>query len=342
MIRKKRLLILATAIILSLITVFAIGCASPASLEAGDFSEVLNRELPTLMTDDKGDFTILQLSDVHLFGKEKNNDIKTLEAIDSLLEKESYDLVVVTGDMLEGYNKKSYYDKAGAISGIADIFEKHSQYWAYVAGNNDGEYCGDNKAVFSTLVKYEHCLVSDVGVDGVGNYKIDINDTSGKLVHTLIMIDSGMRDENGKLVKIQYSQTKWYTDTAVALKNAEIKTSIFMHIPTYDFVDAFRHGEIYKAYPAILGYPDILPTDGSPDFYSAVKSMGNNGLIATGHTHANNFVSFYNDMYYMQQIACGYNAWNADHSRGGGKITIHTTADNLKDSYSFKWIGFDK
>lgn len=257
MLRKKRFLIIATAIILTLITVFAVGCSTPASLDEGDFSKVLNRELPTLTTNDNGDFSILQLSDVHLFGKEKKNDIKTLEAIDSLLEKADYDLVVITGDMLEGYNKKSYYDKAGAISGIAEIFEKYSQYWAYVAGNNDGEYCGDNKAIFSALVKYEHCLVSDVGVDGVGNYRININNASGELVHSLIMIDSGMRDENGNLIKIQDSQTKWYTDNAVALKNAGVETSIFMHIPTYDFVDAFRNGEIYKAYPAILGYPDI-------------------------------------------------------------------------------------
>lgn len=342
MLRKKRFLIIATAIILTLITVFAVGCSTPASLDEGDFSKVLNRELPTLTTNDNGDFSILQLSDVHLFGKEKKNDIKTLEAIDSLLEKADYDLVVITGDMLEGYNKKSYYDKAGAISGIAEIFEKHSQYWAYVAGNNDGEYCGDNKAIFSALVKYEHCLVSDVGVDGVGNYRIDINNASGELVHSLIMIDSGMRDENGNLIKIQDSQTKWYTDNAVALKNAGVETSIFMHIPTYDFVDAFRNGEIYKAYPAILGYPDILPDDGSPDFYTAVKSMGNNGLVATGHTHSNNFVSYYNGMYYMQQIACGYNAWNANQSRGGANITIHTNAADIKDSYSFEWVGFDK
>lgn len=65
---------------------------------------------------------------------------KTLSVIETVLELEKPDLVVLTGDLVSGYMWDGTQDwfKDRWQSHI-DLLTKHQQYWAYVLGNHDGE-----------------------------------------------------------------------------------------------------------------------------------------------------------------------------------------------------------
>ena len=119
---------------------------------AADGFSIIDREIPALPVRDSGNFVILQFTDTHLIATRKK-DAKTLAAMEEHLVAIGPDLVVVTGDMLDGFNSAMVVDKRGALSALADIFERHGQYWAYVPGNNDGEYLGSAADVAAFLAQ---------------------------------------------------------------------------------------------------------------------------------------------------------------------------------------------
>lgn len=339
--RKSNFLIFMLILILSAFcAVILTGCAPRPELEQGNFSEVLNRKLPAIQAGDDNKIEILQLTDTHFIGNTKKDEI-TYQAIEKIIKDGNYDLVVITGDMLDGYNNSRHYDKPYSIDKIAALFESLGQYWTFVAGNNDGEYCGNNQAVFSALAKYEHCLVSDSGVGGVGNFMININDSSDQLAHTLFFMDSRMRDDNGNMLPIDNTQIDWYRDNALLLRELEVKTSLFMHIPFREFADAYNNGEIINTYNNHASTLDINVNEDSSRLLDAILEIGNNGLIGTGHTHGSDYLRFYQNMYWLQVRACGENAWNDGLPRGGASIVIDIKAKELKNMYHISDVNFN-
>lgn len=326
-------LLIATAVMLS-------ACTPRPSLAEGDFSTVTSRVISPLSADESGKFRILQLTDTHLYGNNTIKDKKTISKIKTLISANEYDLVIITGDMLEGYNKKINYNKPEAVKQICELFEAEEQFWTFAPGNNDGEFCGDNKAIFSALVNYKYCLVSDAEVGGVGNFTIDIND-NGELAHTLFIIDSRMRGNDGTMLAIDKTQIEWYERESAARVEAGIFTSIFMHVPFLEFADAFINGEVVDTYANHAYTLDINVNPNSSNFLKAIEASGNNGLIGTGHTHGSDYLRFYKGFYWLQVSACGYSAWNDKLPRGGASIEIDTRANSVADMYIISNIYFD-
>lgn len=336
---KKYLTIIIT-VLLAISLVALCACSAPPNLPEGDFSKVLNRELPTLATDINGDFTILQVTDLHLHGNGGKKDKKTLDGVAKLICDNEFDLVVITGDMVDGYNNDHKYNKETALKSIAELMEENEQYWAYTLGNNDGEVCGSTSDIFAYLASYEHCLISDVGVGGVGNYTINIAN-GDKIVHTLIFVDSRMRGEDGKMLAIDKSQIDWYDTVANNAKSNGVYTSMFMHVPFLEFAEAYQHGEIIEGYNNRTNTLDINVNPDSSRMYDAIISAGNNGFIGTGHTHGSDYIRFYEDEYLLQVRAAGYSEWNDKIDRGGAKIVIHTSATSKRQLYTFSNLNFE-
>lgn len=336
----KKYLTIIIAVILAISLIALCACSTPPNLPEGDFSKVLNRELPTLATDTNGDFSILQVTDLHLHGNGGKKDKKTLDGVAKLIENDEIDLVVITGDMVDGYNNDHKYNKETALKSIAELMEEKEQYWAYTLGNNDGEVYGSNSDIFAYLASYEHCLISDAGVGGVGNYTINIS-SGDEIVHTLIFVDSRMRGDDGKMLAIDKSQIDWYETVATEAKTNGVFTSIFMHVPFLEFAEAYQHGEIVYGYNNRTSTLDINVNPNSSLMYDAIVNAGNNGLIGTGHTHGSDYIRFYEDEYLLQVRAAGYSEWNDKIERGGAKIIIHTSATSKRELYTFSNKNFE-
>lgn len=335
----KSIILLLSIIILALSLV---ACAKPESLPKGDYEKIYEREIPKLYISEEGDFRVLQLTDLHL-GVNESKDKKTLEGISSILSQKEYNLVVVSGDMLEGFNNSSKFDKLGAINAIARLFEEKKQYWTYVAGNNDGEYCGGNEDIIMALAPYNHCILGDTkGVDGTGNFFIPILNNKNNEVHRIVLVDSRMRNEKGKLMSIDKTQTDWYDKISKETKEKNIFMSLFMHIPFTEYTNAYKVGEKVASYHNNFSENPVVNNDTrNDDLYQIISANGNTGIVATGHTHSSDYARFYKEMYWLAVRSCGYYAYaNKNLNRGGAEITIHANSQSIRDAYTLTAVDF--
>lgn len=324
-------------ILLVLLVIGCTACGEPVFLPQGDFSQVLNRELQPIVVENN-QIKLLQITDTHFMGNDCKNDRETLAFIEDTIRSEKFDLVVITGDLVEGYNKKSTYNKQKALDDIAQLFERNQQYWSYVAGNNDGELGGSNQDIFAYLVRYPYCLISDVGVGGIGNYNVDFVDKENNLIHSIFMVDSRMRDADGNLMPIDDTQTEWYQSKTAELIEKGVKSSVFMHMPSQMFMDAYKNGESANTIENFATEESINTHPYSSHFDKAVLDSKNNGMIATGHTHGSTYAKFYQDMFWVQLNASGAQIWSGELKTGMMKIEIDTTQQTFKQMYRFTKI----
>ena len=215
------------------------------------------------------------------------------------------------------------------------------QYWAYIPGNNDGEFKGSADDIAACLAEYGYCLLSDVpDLSGAANYTLSIK-SGGETVHSLLLTDSGMRDETGRHRAFQPDQVEWAARTLSEIKAVApgAKVSVFYHANTPAFCDAGASGSAYKAgygkIPADLdnnGVPENTPID------EALRGSGIVTLVSVGHYHPSvNWCSLYESTYYHLTRASGYQATNKP---GAALINIDTNGTAAQEIYTFTEIVF--
>ena len=310
---------------------------------AAQFS-IVGREVPPLPVRDSGNFVILQFTDTHLIAV-KGNDAKTLAAMEEQVVSLSPDLVVVTGDMLDGVNGKITVDKRGALDAAASLFERHGQYWAYVPGNNDGEVLGSSADVAAYLgQKYPHCLVSSVeDITGAVQFAVPLVDAAGETVHALVFMDSLARDPETNYLTydcMKKDQADWLREELYSLKEEAplAKVSLFFHMNTPAFTTAKHEGEPYAEGYGMIDFPDSWTIRGNEIVDRAIAAGGNVGLVSIGHLHPRvNQCAYLDGTYYQVVRASGYQAASKP---GAALITIHTYDGSPRRLYDFEEIVF--
>lgn len=302
---------------------------------------IVGREIPTFQVDKNGDFTVLQFSDTHLICGSTKKDTKTFATMRAQIESVKPDLVVVSGDMIEGNNIKSKYNKKTALEAVGTLFEDLNQYWAYVPGNNDGEMCGTSEDVAAFLSQYKYCILADEeNLTGATQYVIDLKDAEGKTVHSLVFMDSLARDGNNQYNFMKADQVAWAKDVLQAKKaeNADVKCSFFFHMNTPNFANSGKAGAPYSAQYNPVPSDFYEGIDGNAALDKVLADADCVGLVSIGHIHPKtNYCSFLNGTYYHVVRASGYNTTKTP---GCVQITIHTSAENTKDMYDFQEIVF--
>ncbi len=292
-----------------------------------------SKELPDLYADEKGDFTVLQVSDTHFTTGITFCDLSLMNKIKKLVTKYDPDLVFISGDMIDDGNDGKF-NKAYILRTVAEFFEEADQYWAYVPGNNDNRNYGTSEDITAYLLQYEHCLISDVPeISGGTQYSVDIKDGE-KTAHSLIFLDSmdyDNTDEDHTYGYIHEDQVNWCKNEIESKKaeNSEITVSVMMHENTPAFDNAAEYGEAYK-----FGFPEVLPAleknriPKNKALDDVLTQSGCTGLVTIGHVHpATAQCSFYEGTYYHiapQAIVAST------------LITVHTRADNVRDMYDFE------
>ena len=352
---RKLLLFLGAVVLgLALLTggVFAILKATKA-FHTGDLTgaaeqfSIINREIPPLPVRDSGNFVILQFTDTHLVST-KGRDARTLAAMEEQVMSVNPDLVVVTGGMLDGPNGKLVVDKRGALCAVADIFERHGQYWAYVPGNSDGEVLGSSADVAAFLGQsYPHCLLSNVeDIAGATQYVVPVVNDGGETVHALVFMDSLGRDPETNFLTydcIKKSQADWLRAQLQALKSEAplARASVFFHANTPAFTAAQNKGEPYaksEALYAMLDFPGSWDIRGNEIVDRAIAAAGSVGLVSIGHLHpAANACAFLDGTYYHITRASGYQVTSKP---GAAVITIHTYDGSPRRLYDFEEVVF--
>ena len=227
---------------------------------------------------DNGKFKIMQLADLHLStgvghcrdalpedwnGGKCEADPRTLDFVIKILEEERPNLVVLSGDQVNGETAPDTQTVRSAASRLArrcaDILQaifkyaqlliKHKIPYVSIFGNHDDEGSMSRAAQMELIETLPYSL-SKAGppeIDGVGNYYIEVlaRGSSGHSAITVYLLDTHSYSPNERKFKgydwIKKNQIDWFSETAQSLKKKHKEYThhhmdvAFIHIPIPEY-----------------------------------------------------------------------------------------------------------
>lgn len=231
---KKRIIALVMA--LSLLAAVMAPMASAAPVSAAEQADPLQFH-------QDGTFKIMMISDTQDTDKA---DQRMLNFINASLDQEKPDLVVFTGDNIEGDWIGSTVEKVRtAIDRIVQPLVQRDIPFAVIFGNHDGESrVATKQDQMAMFMAYENCLAVDEGdaLDGVGTYNLPVLSSDGsRTAFNVYMMDSNDYDADGNYDGVHQNQIEWYEQTGNALRaangGAPVPSLLFQHIPVPQIYD---------------------------------------------------------------------------------------------------------
>ncbi|PBP24311.1 calcineurin-like phosphoesterase [Diplocarpon rosae] len=268
---------------------------------------IQSRSVPRI--GENGKFKILQVADLHLStgtghcrdempvghnGGKCEADPRTLEFVGRLLDEEKPDLVVLSGDQING---ETAPDAQSAIFKYAELFVKRQIPYATIFGNHDdeGSLPRSEQMTLIESLPYSLSIAGPEGIDGVGNYVVEVLAQGGSKhsALTIYLLDTHAYSPDERNFKgydwLKKNQIDWFKDTAQGLKKkhagyTHIHMNLaFIHIPLPEYRDATlpRVGEWREGVTAPgfnSGFRDALVEEGVV-------------MLSCGHDHANEYCS---------------------------------------------------
>ncbi|KAJ5345081.1 hypothetical protein N7452_003085 [Penicillium brevicompactum] len=263
---------------------------------------------PVPRINENGKFKVMQLADLHMStglgacrdpvpveavaGQKCEADPRTLEFVERLLDEEKPDMVVFSGDQING---ETAPDAQSALYKSVKLLVDRKIPYAAIFGNHDDE--GDlNREQLMNIYKdlpYSLSVAGPEDIDGVGNYIVEILDR-GKSAHsalTFYLLDTHSYSPDERQFRgydwIKPSQTRWFKNTAQSLRTKHKEYShihmnvAFIHIPLPEYR---TQGKYFK------GKWMEAPT--APGFNSGFKdALEEEGVlfVSCGHDHVNDY-----------------------------------------------------
>lgn len=256
---------------------------------------------------ENGRFKIMQLADLHLStgvghcrdslpedwnGGKCEADTRTLDFAEKILEEEQPDLVVLSGDQVNG---ETAPDAQSAIFKYAQLLIKHKVPYVSIFGNHDDEGSLSRSAQMDLIetLPYSLSRAGPEEIDGVGNYYIEVlaRGGSGHSAITVYLLDTHAYSPNERKFHgydwIKKNQIDWFRSTAQGLKKKHKEYTrhhmdvAFIHIPLPEYV---------KENLTLVGdwkEPATAPAYNS-GFYDALVEEGIS-MVSCGHDHVNEY-----------------------------------------------------
>lgn len=258
---------------------------------------------PELVLDDlTSSFKILQVADLHfstLEGECRDQfpavdnckaDARSLKFINEVVDIESPDLVVLTGDQIFGENS---FDSITTILKVVSVFIEYKIPYAVMLGNHDDE--GSLKArelmEFIETLPYSLTKLGPTEIDGVGNYILRVKHTdSRKDIISLYILDSHKKHRNPKMEPgydwIKENQLEYlaneYNSNIKPNQHPKHLSFGFFHIPLPEFTNVpnqYMKGTLKEGITA--------PRYNS--FARDALSRIGVSIVGVGHDHCNDY-----------------------------------------------------
>lgn len=255
-----------------------------------------------------GRFKIAQVTDAH-FCDGSAEDRRTASLIERVLDAERPDLVMLTGDFIDGSRSA---DPVATWLAAVQPFESRGIPWAAVFGNHDDEGPATREQLFAAQKGCAHC-VSERGPEsltGVGNFTLDVRGADD-FVARLYCFDSGSYapDGPGEYAWIAHDQVCWYRELADASRGPALA---FFHIPLPEYQTAWDGGDVTGARGEEICCPAI-----NSGLFAAFHEKGEVLGAFCGHDHLNDFEARLHGVRLCYGRATGYNAYpSTDFTRG--------------------------
>jgi 3',5'-cyclic AMP phosphodiesterase CpdA len=282
------------------------------------------RRRPFLRFRSDGTFTIVQLTDVH-WNNGEEADLRARALIEAVLEAETPDLVVLTGDIVEGSAAR---DPAEACRQAVAPVEARGLPWAAVFGNHDDEGALSREQLFAVQRASRLCLTErgPKNVTGIGNYALRVaSAATDSLAAALYFLDSNAYDARGlgDYAWIGHDQIAWYRRTSrrLAAEYAALTTAqrlpalAFFHIPIPEYEEVWRS----HACRGHRGEPVCGPPLNS-GFFTALVEAGDVMGTFVGHDHVNDFEGELHGIRLCYGRATGYSGYGLEGFERGARV----------------------
>ena len=293
----------------------------------------------------KHTFKIMQLADLHL-GEASDTtwgpkqDENTFAALDSVIEAEQPDLIVLSGDQLTANDMD--VNASAYMHSLCQHLKQYNIPWAQIFGNHDDAPLEQNdedgniirtnvtKTSREDLYHVDHSFaplsLTQLGpkdLFGTSNYMLNVYDpdNNNQVALQLLMLDTG----GGALPKqLEANQIEWFKSQRQQSSTGKLPPVVaFQHIPTQEFVHNDNTCEGMEE-------DGVETIDRDPKIVEALLQDGNVHFLAVGHMHGNDYCCSYGS---SQLHVCfgrhsgygGYGRWK----RGARVYELHFSSTTV-------------
>lgn len=329
----KKAKIIISAVLVFVLALSMISCTKNTYEIKNSYNEIYDSKNHSFDIAPNNEFRILKINDTHFINGTCDNDTKTLNGLKTVLNKTPCDLIIVDGDLVDGYNSKLSYNKYKAVSLFAELIESYSIPWTFAPGNNDGQKDGSNQDLIAFMLQYEHFIAgNEKEIDGAMQLFIDLKQ-NGKLVHSIAILDSNSLDNKGDYDYIKENQINWLLN---GINERKVKTSVFFHMPTPAFEKAYKQGTAYNDFPFSDEY-SVSDIKKNSLFDEKTEDNEYITLLSTAHVHSDNIAYIYNNRCYQLSSLGGYSAAGSKNTAPSYTLTIINVNEQAVDKmYTFE------
>ena len=244
-----------------------------------------DRTQQTFRFDERGEFTVMQLTDLHYTGDELSAHVPGM--LVQLIRLERPDLIVVTGDLI--------YRRPGErlMREICGIIAAEGIPYAVTPGNHDAEQGITQQELHALFPALPGCVNPQprTGEAAAGDFVLPVLARgSDREEARLYVMDSNDYNADDRSYKgFEPEQVAWYrrqSAEAEARNGRKTNALLFFHVPLPEYAEAYAEAPL-------AGYRlerECPPRDNVGMFRALVECGEATGVFA-GHDHSNDYVA---------------------------------------------------
>lgn len=320
---------------------------SLSSLNANRLEVKKTQEGADLYSKTEDDIKIMQLTDMHISGLCENygKNILAMQTVYEMVEREQPDFIVATGDLVFGTAFTESEDDRSALDMVLKFMDAMGIAWTWTFGNHDHDYFDrlETEELAKLLSELDTLYMpeNNLYIKGYSNGVFRVY-RQEDLISAFILLDSNgeIWDDNQELITYDYiddTQISWYTNQIRKLRNQagkQLDTFVYMHIPIEEYAQIDE-----SDYLSGKKREDVTCSEIHNDLAEVMAKWGSTRAVFCGHDHLNDFIAFYNGLYYVYGKSIDYTAYPGieEKTEQRGMCVLIINRDNTFDIQNIRY-----